>query len=69
MEHVFEDMTPAQRIRHVQRLWDKIADDPDNVPVTDAMKTELDRRLSDHRAKPKKSVSWTEVKARARRSR
>jgi putative addiction module component (TIGR02574 family) len=69
MEQLFDDMTPAQRIRHVQKLWDKIADDPNSVPVTDAMRAELERRLSDHRAKPGKAISWAAVKAKARRQR
>lgn len=67
MEQVFDEMTPAQRIRHVQKLWDRIAEDPGSVPVTESMKAELERRLSDHRAKPGKTLSWAEVKAKARR--
>jgi putative addiction module component (TIGR02574 family) len=41
----------------------------DDVPVTAAMKAELDRRLADHEANPDDMVSWAEVKAGLRQPR
>ena len=35
----------GERIRLVEDLWDSIAADQDNLPLTDEQKTELDRRL------------------------
>jgi len=35
-----------QRLELVQRLWDSIAADQANVPVTTSQRAELDRRLS-----------------------
>ena len=35
----------GERIRLVEDLWDNIAADQDNLPLTDEQKTELDRRL------------------------
>lgn len=66
MELVFEEMSPAERIRHVQRLWDSIAAHPEEVPVSEEMRAELTRRLADHRAAPGDVVSWEEVKAQTR---
>ncbi|HYI01453.1 addiction module protein [Hyalangium sp.] len=62
-------MSPAERILCVQDLWDCIAEHPEDVPVTDEMKAELDRRLAEHRADPSSAVSWETVKARLRAKR
>ena len=69
MEPSFEQMTPAERILYVQDLWDRIAEDPEGVPVSDAMKVELDRRLAEHRADPSTAIPWDQVKAELRRRR
>ncbi len=68
MGRAFEEMSPAERIRHVQDLWDRIAATPGDVPVTDEMRAELRRRLTEHEASPDDTVGWDEVKARARRA-
>ena len=59
----FDDMTPEQRLRYVQSLWDRIAENPEDVPVTDAQRAELDRRLAAHRADPDAAIPWDSVKA------
>ena len=69
MDPSFEQMTPAERILHVQRLWDRIAEEPEGVPVSDEMKAELDRRLAAHRAEPSTAIPWEQVKAELRRRR
>ena len=66
MDPTFEQMTPAERLLYVQDLWDRIAETPDDVPVGDEMKAELDRRLDEHRADPSSAVPWETVKARLR---
>ncbi len=68
MGRAFEEMSPAERIRHVQDLWDRIAATPGDVPVTDEMRAELRRRLTEHEASPDDTGGWDEVKARARRA-
>ena len=67
MQPSFEQMTPTEQIQHVQDLWDRIAEHPEGVPVSDEMKAELDRRLSAHRADPSSSIPWEQVKAELRR--
>ena len=69
MEPSFDQMTPAERILHVQSLWDRIAEEPEGVPVSDEMKAELDRRLAAHRAEPATAIPWEQVKAELRRRR
>ena len=54
-----EQLSVAERLVLVEELWDSISA---ATPVTDAQRTELDRRLADHEANPDDVVSWEEVK-------
>jgi putative addiction module component (TIGR02574 family) len=51
------------RLSLVEQIWDSIAADSAAVPLTDAQRTELDRRIADHEANPDDVVSWEEAKA------
>ena len=53
----------AERIRLVELIWDSIAAVPETVPVSDELKAELDRRLSEFEANPEGSP-WEEVRER-----
>jgi putative addiction module component (TIGR02574 family) len=53
-----------ERLRLVEMLWDSIADFPEAIPLTDAQKRELDRRLEDLAKHPGAGSPWSEVKAR-----
>ena len=57
-------MPVAQRIELVEQIWNSIAEDEAAFTLTDAQKTELDRRLAAHRAAPDRGESWENVKAR-----
>jgi putative addiction module component (TIGR02574 family) len=63
MDPTFEQMTPAERILYVQDLWDRIAEHPEDVEVSEAWKAELDRRLAAHQADPGAAIPWEQVKA------
>ena len=52
-----------ERLALIEELWDSIAEDSADVPLTDAQRTELERRIADHEANPDDVVSWEEVKA------
>jgi putative addiction module component (TIGR02574 family) len=52
-----------QRLRLVQAIWDSIADAPETLPLSDAERAELDRRLEDYRRNPSSGRTWEEVKA------
>ena len=66
MEPSFDHMTPAERVLYVQDLWDRIAAEPDGVPLSEAQRLELRRRVEEHRADPGSAVPWEQVLARAR---
>ena len=51
-----------ERLALVEDLWDSIAADSRAVPLTDAQRTELDRRIAEHDAKPNDVVPWDEIK-------
>lgn len=55
-----ERLSIAERLRLVEDLWDSIAAD---TPLTDAQRTELERRLADHETYPDDVVSWEEVQS------
>lgn len=57
-------LSVAERIQLVEDLWDSIATDPEALPLTEAQKAELDRRLEGHDADPDSAVPWEEVRER-----
>ncbi len=59
-------LSVAQGLELVEAIWDSIAEDasPDNLPLTEAQREELDRRLADAEANPGQGESWEELKTR-----
>lgn len=57
-------LSVPERIQLVEDLWDSIAADPEDFPLTDAQKSELDRRLEEHKADPDSAIPWAEVRER-----
>ena len=59
-------LPPAVRIQLIEDAWESLAASPESVPVPDWHREVLDDRLAD----PTEigTLSWDEVKARARRS-
>ncbi len=54
-----------EQIELVEAIWDGIVSRSAAPSLTEAQKTELDRRLADHLANPDDVVPWSEVKAAA----
>jgi putative addiction module component (TIGR02574 family) len=57
-------LTADERLTLLGELWDSLADDPGQVPVTDAQKHDLRRRLAALDADPTAGSPWEDVKAR-----
>ena len=55
-------LSVSERIRLVEDIWDTIAESPDSLPVTEAQKQELDRRIAEHKAHPDHGMTWEEVR-------
>jgi putative addiction module component (TIGR02574 family) len=60
-------LSVAERILLVEEIWASIADEADEIPLTEAQKQDLQRRLAAYEANPKAGSSWEEVKARLQR--
>ena len=52
----------SERLKLVEEIWDSLAATPEDVPIPDWHKAELDRRLDD--PVPGPSQSWDEVRAK-----
>ncbi|MBI1913566.1 MAG: addiction module protein [Planctomycetes bacterium] len=59
-------LSVEDRIALVQEIWDSIAATPEHVPLTEAEKQLLDRRLADLDANPNNVLTWEEIKSRVR---
>jgi putative addiction module component (TIGR02574 family) len=61
-------LTIAERIQLAEDIWDSVAAFPEAIPLTDAQKEELDRRLRAYAKNPNDGVSWEELKDKLRKS-
>ena len=59
-----DQLTVAQRILLAEEIWDSIPDETDTLPLSEAQKQDLQRRLAAYETDPKGGSSWEEVKAR-----
>ena len=62
-------LTVAERIELAEAIWDTVAEDAgiDVLPVSEAHRQELDRRLEDLDENPSAGSSWEEVRSRLKR--
>lgn len=53
----------AERIQLAEDLWDSVLNEQDKLPLTDAQKQEIDRRLENYQQDPTNAgSSWDAVK-------
>jgi putative addiction module component (TIGR02574 family) len=57
-------LSVAERIQLAADLWDSISEQKEEIPLTEAQKLELDRRLENYKKNPTNGSSWEEVKNR-----
>jgi putative addiction module component (TIGR02574 family) len=55
----------AERLALVQDLWDSIAAEVEQAPLSEAQRQEVDRRLAAHEANPQAAIPWEQVEAEA----
>jgi putative addiction module component (TIGR02574 family) len=60
------DLSPAEKLQLVEDLWDDLAATPEDVPVHQWQKDELERRKANLMNNPATGLSWEEVKRRIR---
>ncbi len=61
-------LTVAERIQLAEDIWGSVAAFPEAIPLTDAQKEELDRRLQASAENPNEGISWDELKGKLRKS-
>lgn len=57
-------LTPEERLSLLEELWDSLAATPEAIPITDAQRAELDRRLDELDAEGPVGIPWDEVLSR-----
>jgi putative addiction module component (TIGR02574 family) len=60
-------MSVEDRIRLAEEIWETVSSDPGAVPVTDAQKQELDRRLDELDRNPEAGRTWEEFRSELER--
>ena len=61
-----DELSPGERLRLIEQLWVSLCEAPAAVPVTDAQREELDRRLDDLERSGTEGIPWDEVLQRIR---
>lgn len=56
-----DELSPGERLRLIEELWDSLTEKPDAVLLTDAQREELDRRLDDLEISGSEGIPWEEV--------
>jgi putative addiction module component (TIGR02574 family) len=59
-------LTPDERLRLLEQLWDSLSPTPDALPLTSAQRAELDRRLDELEQEGPAGIPWDEVMRRIR---
>jgi putative addiction module component (TIGR02574 family) len=57
-------LSVSERIQLAEDLWDSVAAETGELPLTEAQAAELDRRLADLERDPEAGASWPAVRAR-----
>ncbi|MHB1421862.1 MAG: addiction module protein [Gemmataceae bacterium] len=60
-----DQLSIEDRLVLVQEIWDSIAAEAEQLSLTDAQRSELERRVAAHAADPTNVIPWEQVKARA----
>ena len=57
-------LPPSERLKLVEEIWDNLSATPEDVPIPDWHREELDRRLDN--PEPGPGEGWDEMRARLR---
>ena len=61
-----EKLSPDERLRLIEVLWESLRTRPESVPLTRAQRDELDHRLDELDRGETETIPWEEVKQRLR---
>jgi len=55
-------LSPAERIRLVEDIWDRIVTEPNEIPLSDSHRAEIDHRLDTSSENPDIDRPWPEFR-------
>ena len=61
-----EKLSAEERLRLIEELWESLRRQPGTLPLTEAQRKELDRRLDEVDRGETETIPWDEVKRRLR---
>jgi putative addiction module component (TIGR02574 family) len=56
-----EKLSTEERLRLIEQLWESLRATPEAIPLTDAQRAELDRRLDELDGGDVEGIPWNEV--------
>jgi putative addiction module component (TIGR02574 family) len=56
------ELSVAEKIQIVEDIWDSISNSPEELPLSEAEKLELDKRLEDYKKNPNNGIEWETLK-------
>jgi len=59
-------LTPEERLQLLEQLWESLSETPEVVPLSEAQREELDRRLDELDREGPGGIPWAEVYQRIR---
>jgi putative addiction module component (TIGR02574 family) len=59
-----QDLSAEERLNLIEQIWDSLEDE--DVPVTEAQKVELDRRIDEMDRDGERGIPWRDVLDRIR---
>jgi putative addiction module component (TIGR02574 family) len=62
----FDELSLDDQIDYVQSLWDRIAGQPDQVPLPEWHRQVIRQRIAEHDANPSEGRPWEEVRSEIR---
>ncbi len=62
-------LSVAERLQIVEDIWDSISNFPESLPLSEAEKIELDKRLENYQKSPDKGIEWETLKKNLLQSR
>jgi putative addiction module component (TIGR02574 family) len=58
------NLTPAEKLQLIGKLWDDLSASPTETPLTDWQREELARRKENLRSNPSSALTWEEIISR-----
>jgi putative addiction module component (TIGR02574 family) len=55
-------LSVAERVQIVEDIWDSIANAPEELPLSENEKVELDKRLESYKQNPDEEIEWETLK-------